>query len=177
LNSLIDLSPEEKEAVVHEAMRRAGDDNLIKSRQIQLQKAQTRLTTIDKIITKLYTDNAEGKIDDNRLERMLSELQRESVGLEKTVASLSGIDPVSETQQSYRAFFDLASKYTHIKELDRDTLVTFVKRIEVGPKVLPDGAVKATHRNQPFQQSVRIFYKFIGELDVIPIRDFPAVAE
>lgn len=177
LNSLIDLSPEEKEAVVREAMRRAGDDNLIKSRQIQLQKAQTRLTTIDKIITKLYTDNAEGKIDDNRLERMLSELQRESVGLEKTVASLSGIDPVSETQQSYRAFFDLASKYTHIKELDRDTLVTFVKRIEVGPKVLPDGAVKATHRNQPFQQSVRIFYKFIGELDVIPIRDFPAVAE
>ena len=177
LNSLIDLSPEEKEAVVREAMRRAGDDNLIKSRQIQLQKAQTRLTTIDKIITKLYTDNAEGKIDDNRLERMLSELQRESVGLEKTVASLSGIDPVSETQQSYRAFFDLASKYTHIEELDRDTLVTFVKRIEVGPKVLPDGAVKATHRNQPFQQSVRIFYKFIGELDVIPIRDFPAVAE
>lgn len=177
LNSLIDLSPEEKEAVVREAMRRAGDDNLIKSRQIQLQKAQTRLTTIDKIITKLYTDNAEGKIDDNRLERMLSELQRESVGLEKTVASLSGVDPVSETQQSYRAFFDLASKYTHIEELDRDTLVTFVKRIEVGPKVLPDGAVKATHRNQPFQQSVRIFYKFIGELDVIPIRDFPAVAE
>lgn len=177
LNSLIDLSSEEKEAVVREAMRRAGDDNLIKSRQIQLQKAQTRLTTIDKIITKLYTDNAEGKIDDNRLERMLSELQRESVGLEKTVASLSGVDPVSETQQSYRAFFDLASKYTHIEELDRDTLVTFVKRIEVGPKVLPDGAVKATHRNQPFQQSVRIFYKFIGELDVIPIRDFPAVAE
>lgn len=177
LNSLIDLSLEEKEVVVREAMRRAGDDKQIKSRQIQLQKAQTRLTTIDKIITKLYTDNAEGKIDDNRLERMLSELQRESVGLEKTVASLSGIDPISETQQSYRAFFDLASKYTHIKELDRDTLVTFVKRIEVGPKVLPDGAVKASHRNQPFQQSVRIFYKFIGELDVIPIRDFPAVAE
>lgn len=177
LNALIDLSPEEKEAVVREAMRRAGDDNLIKARQIQLQKAQTRLTTIDKIITKLYTDNAEGKIDDNRLERMLSELQRESVGLEKTVASLSGIDPVSEAQHSYQAFFDLASKYTHIEELDRDTLVTFVKRIEVGPKVLPDGAVKATHRNQPFQQSVRIFYKFIGELDVIPIRDFPAVAD
>lgn len=177
LNALIDLSPEEKEVVVREAMRRAGDDNLIKARQIQLQKAQTRLTTIDKIITKLYTDNAEGKIDDNRLERMLSELQRESVGLEKTVASLSGIDPVSEAQQSYQAFFDLASKYTHIEELDRDTLVTFVKRIEVGPKVLPDGAVKATHRNQPFQQSVRIFYKFIGELDVIPIRDFPAVAD
>lgn len=176
LNALIDLSPESKEAVIREAMRKAGDDNLIKARQIQLQKARTRLATIDKIITKLYTDNAEGKIDDNRLERMLEELQKESCGLEKTVTSLSGIDPVSEAQQSYKAFFNLTSKYTHIEELDRDTLVTFVKRIEVGPKILPDGAVKATHRNQPFQQSVRIFYKFIGELDDFSLRDLPAQA-
>ena len=168
LNSLISLSPEEKEAVAREAMRRAGDDNLIKVKQLQLQKAKARLSTIDKVITKLYTDNAEGKIDDSRLERMLSELQRESAGLEKTIDSLSVIDSVNETQESYRAFFELANKYTYIKELDRDTLVTFVRRIEVGPKVLPDGTQKATHRNQPFQQSVRIFYKFIGELEGPP---------
>lgn len=177
LNSLISLSPEEKEAVAREDMRRAGDDNLIKVKQLQLQKAKARLSTIDKVITKLYTDNAEGKIDDSRLERMLSELQRESAGLEKTIDSLSVIDSVNETQESYRAFFELANKYTYIKELDRDTLVTFVRRIEVGPKVLPDGTQKATHRNQPFQQSVRIFYKFIGELEGPPIQEFPAVTD
>lgn len=177
LNSLISLSPEEKEAVAREAMRRAGDDNLIKVKQLQLQKAKARLSTIDKVITKLYTDNAEGKIDDSRLERMLSELQRESAGLEKTIDSLSVIDSVNETQESYRAFFELANKYTYIKELDRDTLVTFVRRIEVGTKVLPDGTQKATHRNQPFQQSVRIFYKFIGELEGPPIQEFPAVTD
>ena len=177
LNSLISLSPEEKEAVAREAMRRAGDDNLIKVKQLQLQKAKARLSTIDKVITKLYTDNAEGKIDDSRLERMLSELQRESAGLEKTIDSLSVIDSVNETQESYRAFFELANKYTYIKELDRDTLVTFVRRIEVGPKVLPDGTQKATHRNQPFQQSVRIFYKFIGEREGPPIQEFPAVTD
>ena len=177
LNSLISLSPEEKEAVAREAMRRAGDDNLIKVKQLQLQKAKARLSTIDKVITKLYTDNAEGKIDDSRLERMLSELQRESAGLEKTIDSLSVIDSVNETQESYRAFFELANKYTYIKELDRDTLVTFVRRIEVGPKVLPDGTQKVTHRNQPFQQSVRIFYKFIGELEGPQIQEFPAVTD
>ena len=173
LNSLISLSPEEKEAVAREAMRRAGDDNLIKVKQLQLQKAKARLSTIDKVITKLYTDNAEGKIDDSRLER----IQRESAGLEKTIDSLSVIDSVNETQESYRAFFELANKYTYIKELDRDTLVTFVRRIEVGPKVLPDGTQKATHRNQPFQQSVRIFYQFIGELEGPPIQEFPAVTD
>ena len=177
LNSLISLSPEEKEAVAREAMRRAGDDDLIRVKQLQLQKAKARLSTIDKVITKLYTDNAEGKIDDSRLERMLSELQRESAGLEKTIDSLSVIDSVNETQESYRAFFELANKYTHIKELDRDTLVTFVRRIEVGPKELPEGTQKATHRNQPFRQSVRIFYKFIGELESPPVREFPAVTD
>lgn len=177
LNSLICLSPEEKDSVAREAMQRAGDDNLIKVKQLQLQKAKARLSTIDKVITKLYTDNAEGKIDDSRLERMLSELQRESAGLEKTIDGLSVVDPVNETQESYRAFFELTNKYTHIKELDRDTLVTFVRRIEVGPKELPEGTQKATHRNQPFRQSVRIFYKFIGELEGPPIREFPATID
>lgn len=177
LNSLICLSPEEKDSVAREAMQRAGDDNLIKVKQLQLQKAKARLSTIDKVITKLYTDNAEGKIDDSRLERMLSELQRESAGLEKTIDGLSVVDPVNETQESYRAFFELTNKYTHIKELDRDTLVTFVRRIEVGPKELPEGTQKATHRNQPFRQSVRIFYKFIGELEGPPIREFSATID
>ena len=177
LNSLICLSSEEKETVAREAMQRAGADNLIQAKQLQLQKAKARLATIDKVITKLYTDNAEGKIDDSRLERMLSELQRESIGLEKTIDCLSVVDPVNETQESYRAFFELTNKYTHIKELDRDTLVTFVRRIEVGPKELPEGMQEATHRNQPFRQSVRIFYKFIGELEGPSMREFPAAID
>ena len=177
LNSLICLSSEEKETVAREAMQRAGADNLIQAKQLQLQKAKARLATIDKVITKLYTDNAEGKIDDSRLERMLSELQRESIGLEKTIDCLSVVDPVNETQESYRAFFELTNKYTHIKELDRDTLVTFVRRIEVGPKELPEGMQKATHRSQPFRQSVRIFYKFIGELEGPSMREFPAAID
>ena len=97
--------------------------------------------------------------------------------LNSSESQLAVVDSVNETQESYRAFFELANKYTHIRELDRDTLVTFVRRIEVGPKVLPDGTQKATHRNQPFRQSVRIFYKFIGELEGPPIREFPAVTD
>ena len=33
-------------------------------------------------------------------------------------------------------FFALARSYTHLDELDRDTLVTFVERIEIGPKIM-----------------------------------------
>ena len=48
--------------------------------------------------------------------------------------------------------------------LDRETLLTFVERIEVGPKQFADGRRKATHRNTPYQQSIRISYRFIGEI-------------
>ena len=133
-----------------------------------------RIATIDKIVTKLYTDNAEGKIDDDRLHRMVDSLETESAGLERLVSELSIEDPAAEVERNYGAFFELASQYGHIDELDRDTLVTFVKRIEIGPKEIPEGTVMISHRNQPFRQSVRIYYKFIGELDTSSIRDFPA---
>ena len=167
LNSFIDLTRAQKEAVVREAMRRAGNDGLIKARKIQLQKAQARLETIDKVITKLYTDNAEGRIDDDRLDRMLTDLQKETEALERTVKNLSGVDPVTETKHNYQAFFELTNRFSHIDELDRDTLVTFVERFEVGPKILPEGKVKASHRNSEFQQEIRIFYKFVGEMNEI----------
>jgi len=177
LNSLIDLTDEEKDIVVQEAMRRAGNEALIKAKQLQLQKAQARLSTIDKVITKLYTDNAEGRIDNARLDRMLTDLQKESASLERTVKALSGVDPITEAQHNYKAFFELTNRFTHIDVLDRDTLVTFVERIEVGPKILPEGTEKTTHRNQPFQQVVRIQYRFIGELEEVPVRNFPTVSQ
>ena len=173
LNALIDLSPDERDAVIQDAMQRAGDNDIIRAKKLMVEKARARLVTIDKIIEKLYTDNAEGRIDDSRLQRMTNELPRESAGLEKTIASVDILDPIKEAQENYTAFFELAKKYTHIDELDRDTLTTFVRRIEVGPKVLPEGTMKTTHRNQTFQQSVHIYYKFIGDLDHEPVREFP----
>ena len=48
--------------------------------------------------------------------------------------------------------------------LSQNVVETFIDRIEVGPKILEGGAVKAPHRDQPYRQSIRIFYRFIGEL-------------
>lgn len=70
----------------------------------------------------------------------------------------------------------LARQYTHIDVLDRDTLLTFVERIEMGAKEYPVGTVKATHRDTPYRQSVRIVYKFIGELDGELVRNLPQAA-
>ena len=43
-----------------------------------------------------------------------------------------------------------------------------MERIEVGPKIYPEGANPAARKNPVFTQSVRIFYKFIGEAAEAP---------
>ena len=65
--------------------------------------------------------------------------------------------------ENYQKFFNLAKQYSKIEELDRDTLITFIERIEIGPKILPEGYKRATHKNSPSEQSIKIIYKFIGE--------------
>ena len=99
------------------------------------------------------------------ISRMVADLEKESAGLKAVLEELNAPSPAQQTADSYARFFALARSYTHLEELDRDTLVTFVDRIEIGPKLYENGGHKVPARaNQPYRQSVRIFYKFIGEL-------------
>ena len=47
-----------------------------------------------------------------------------------------------------------------------------MERVEVGEKILPEGYTKMPRKNAPYQQSLRIFYKFIGEIVSEPVREF-----
>lgn len=165
LNSLLALNDQEVETLAQEAVRRMGSEENLKTRQLKKERAEARVSTIDKIVTKLYTDNTAGKLDDGRLSRMVADLEKESAGLKATLEELNAPSPAQQTADSYARFFELARSYTHLERLDRDTLLTFVERIEIGPKIYENGGHKVPARaNQPYRQSVRIFYKFIGEL-------------
>ncbi len=167
LNSLISLTDEQIDAIVEHIMQEENSDNAAKARKVCREKLQGRLGIIDKIIPKLYVDNAEGKLDDDRLSSMVDDLQKESVAIKKELLELSEDAVQTSKSENYKMFFELTRQYTHIDTLDRDTLLTFVDRIEVGPKILPEGKVKASHRNSEFQQEIRIFYKFVGEMNEI----------
>lgn len=165
LNSLLALSDEQVETLVREAANRMGSEESLKTRQMKKERAEARVATIDRIVTKLYTDNALGKLDDDRLNRMVVDLEKESTGLKAVLEELNAPSPAQRMADSYAQFFALARSYTHLEQLNRDTLLTFVDRIEVGPKFYENGGHKVPARaNQPYRQSVRIFYKFIGEL-------------
>lgn len=167
LNDLLALTDAQAEALARAAAEREQGASERAARQAHLQQAQSRLLTIDKIIAKLYTDNAEGRLDDDRLTRMVAALEQESASHQAVITELSQTLPQQEdTEERFRRFFALTKEYSHVDVLDRETLLTFVERIEVGPKQFADGRRKATHRNTLYRQSIRISYRFIGEIAI-----------
>ena len=173
LNSLIKLSDKEISKLVNQVLEEINDESAKKVREAKIEKAKARLNVINRTIGKLYTDNAEGKLADSRLEVMVADLEKEASGLEKALEVLCAPPPDDDIRSNYKRFFDLAKQYSTIEVLDRDTLLTFVEKIEVGPKILPDGYVKAPRKNATYQQSVKIYYKFIGCLHLEPLQNFP----
>ena len=171
MNSLIALSDEEIEALVQSVIAHENSKMNIADKKAQIEQAQARLRMIDRMITKMYMDNAEGKISDDRLSRVIPDLEKEASALETKIAELDVDEPGDEIQENYERFFALAKKHTYIETLDRDTLITFIDRIEVGEKILPEGYEKMPRKNASYQQSIRIFYKFIGEIVNEPVRD------
>lgn len=173
LNSLIKLSDKEISKLVNQVLEEMNDESAKKVREAKIEKAKARLNVINRTIGKLYTDNAEGKLADSRLEVMVADLEKEASGLEKALEVLCAPPPDDDIRSNYKRFFDLAKQYSTVEVLDRDTLLTFVEKIEVGPKILPDGYVKAPRKNAIYQQSVKIYYKFIGCLHLEPLQNFP----
>lgn len=173
LNSLIKLSDKEISKLVNQVLEEINDESAKKVREAKIEKAKARLNVINRTIGKLYTDNAEGKLADSRLEVMVADLEKEASGLEKALEVLCAPPPDDDIRSNYKRFFDLAKQYSTVEVLDRDTLLTFVEKIEVGPKILPDGYVKAPRKNAVYQQSVKIYYKFIGCLHLEPLQNFP----
>ncbi|MCL2069083.1 MAG: recombinase family protein [Oscillospiraceae bacterium] len=163
LNALISLPDEEKRKLAREAAKKAGGEDSIDAAKVRADKAHTRIETIDKIITKLYHDNINGTLDDNRLVKMVDELERETKVLQKVIADTRpSSNKALQVEENYRQFFDLISYYTDIDEVDRKILKAFVEKIVIGPKVFPEGYSNATHDTTPFTQSINIFYRFIG---------------
>lgn len=165
LSYVISLSDDQIQAMAKEAIDREISEDNLALKKVQREKAKARLAVIDKMISKLYLDNAEGRLADQRLEKMVADLEAESDQLSQQMEDLNPVEIAADIQRQYDQFAEHIRRYTDMTTLDREKLVTFVDRIEVGPKILEGGAVKATHRNQPYRQSIRIFYRFIGELN------------
>ena len=165
LNHLLSLTEQQLHHLVEQACTHRSNPEQTGIRRAQQEKAKARIRTIDKMITKLYADNAEGRLDDARLSRMVHDLEQESSALQHTADTpLEGPLCEESPEQKYRRFLCVAQRYTHLEQLDREILLAFVDRIEIGPKVPENRTGNGEKRSAAYRQDIRIFYKFVGEL-------------
>ena len=178
INSFISMTDDDIQEIAEELVKINFSEDAILSKKSRIDKIKSRLSVIDKMISKLYLDNAEGKISDKRLKITVDELEVEYESLSKTLAELEKEESNKESLESdVLKFFNLVKKYSHIEELTRDILLTFVDRIEIDEKIYSEDVIRDTHNNKPFTQNIKIHYKFIKDNINSNERKFPRTVD
>lgn len=164
LNQVISLSDEDIEEITNEALAKAGQVNVYKDAEENKKAIEKRLSTIDSIIIKLYGDNAAGKVSDDILSQTVSALSKEATDLKTQLKKIENKRSIgNEIVDNYDMFFNMAKQFTHIDELTEEIVRTFIDRIEIGKKILPENRQLAG-KNVPYTQKITIYYKFIGNI-------------
>lgn len=124
----------------------------------ELRAAEKRIGELDKIIAKLYADNALGKLTDERYGAMSAAYEAEQQTLkEKRDRLTASIEQAEKVMQEVHDFVDLIRQFTDIQELNAKILNTLINKIIIHEKTVnPDGSKS---------QRVDIHYKFIGYLE------------
>jgi DNA invertase Pin-like site-specific DNA recombinase len=132
-------------------------DKSMRDSKRELEQAQARIAKLDEIIQRLYEDNIEGKISDERFAKMTANYEAEQQVLEKRVMELKSImTEEKESALNVDHFLSLVRKYTDIKELTAEIIREFVEKIYV---------YKAERIDGRRVQRIKIVWNCIGEFD------------
>ncbi|RXE60408.1 DUF4368 domain-containing protein [Acetivibrio mesophilus] len=132
-------------------------DKSMRDGKRELEQSQARINKLDEIIQRLYEDNIEGKISDERFTKMTANYEAEQHTLENRVAELkSTMTSEKESSLGVDHFLALVRKYTDIKELTAEIIREFVEKIYV---------YKAERTDGRRVQRIKIVYNCIGEFD------------
>ena len=126
----------------------------------ELEQSMQRITKLDGIIQRLYEDNLDGKISDERFARMTVTYEQEQKDLESRVTALREVISKAKLHRlNIDSFLTQVRKYTEVKELDAEIIRTLVERIDVfTPEKVPGSRTK--------KQTVLIHWNFIGAVDL-----------
>ncbi len=118
--------------------------------------AKQRVDKLDDIIRRLYEDNIEGKITDERFVKMTADYENEQHQLKLQLSELQKeIDSTVNKTDNAAQFLKLVRKYDSITELDAEIIRTFVSKVIVHH---PDKS--SGHR----RQQVDVVFNLIGEV-------------
>jgi len=128
-----------------------------KSHKRRMAKEQKRVAELNKLIRKIYEDNASGRLTDERFDKMYADYEAEQSGLKEKITRLTEkIGTAQEGKENIGYFLELVKQYTDISELTSEIVRVFIDRIYCHQ---PNG-----RRGKNREQRIDIYYNYIGLL-------------
>ena len=122
-----------------------------------------RFEELDKLIKKLYEDNAAGKISERLYDKLLRDYDEEQGTLERRIRELEQTaDEIRDEHRCAEKFVALVHKYTDYSEISDSMMNEFIEKVIVH---------ESTGTRYHKEQQVDIYFSFIGRVDMSRISD------
>ena len=130
-------------------------DKTLRDSKRELEQAQSRIDKLDNIIQRLYEDNIEGKISDERFIKLSETYECEQSELKNRISELNQIiSAEQDNAANTERFISLVRKYTEIQELNAENIREFVDKVYIyNPEYLNGRKI----------QKIKILWNCIGE--------------
>ena len=141
-----------------------------KKQQKRIPQITTRLEQIDKVLNKLYEDNALGKLPDARYKALDAQYAKEQDALEIEIAELEkAVTGYEQSQKSAEKFIALIDKYENFDTLTNTMLNEFVEKILVHER--------DRKGSQDTTQEIEIYFNFLGRYIPPSLQPVPLTPE
>lgn len=128
------------------------------AKQKQIEKDEKRMEELDRLFRKIYEDNVNGKLNDERFYKLSDGYDAEQEQLKHEIETLKAEVSEADTEATnVSKLIAVTKKYTRIDELTPEILNTFVDKIVVHECEKKDG--KRT-------QDIDIYYSYVGIVDI-----------
>ena len=142
----------------------------ISKKRRRLAAAQKRATELEKLICKIYEDNALGKLPDARYKALDAQYAKEQDALEIEIAELEkAVTGYEQSQKSAEKFIALIDKYENFDTLTNTMLNEFVEKILVHER--------SRKGSQDTTQEIEIYFNFLGRYIPPSLQPVPLTPE
>ena len=142
----------------------------ISKKRRRLAAAQKRAGELEKLICKIYEDNALGKLPDARYRALDTQYAKEQDALEIEIAELEkAVTGYEQSQKSAEKFIALIDKYENFDTLTNTMLNEFVEKILVHER--------ARKGSQDTTQEIEIYFNFLGRYIPPSLQPVPLTPE
>ena len=130
----------------------------LSAKQKQIEKDEKRMKELDRLFRKIYEDNVNGKLNDERFYKLSDGYEAEQEQLKQEIEFLTAEVSEADTEATnVSKLIAVTKKYTRIDELTPEILNAFVDKI-----IVHEREKKGGRRTQ----EIDIYYSYVGIVDI-----------